>query len=78
MVDNLALNVRLTPALANALDAVVESSPERSRSSVVRDALRQYLAPLLPTPNLLTHDRAPVGVTPSGVVVRDLGNERGR
>lgn len=66
MVDNVALNVRLTPELANALDAVVDSAPERSRSSVVRDALRQYLAPLLPAPNLLTHERAP-----------DIGGKRG-
>jgi len=57
-VDRLVLNVRLPPTLADALDAVVESAPERSRSSVVRDALRQYLAPLLPSPNILTHERA--------------------
>jgi metal-responsive CopG/Arc/MetJ family transcriptional regulator len=57
-MDKLMLNVRLPATLADALDAVVDLAPERSRSSVVRDALRQYLAPLLPSPNILTHERA--------------------
>lgn len=57
-MDKLMLNVRLPASLADALDRVVESAPERSRSSVVRDALRQYLALQLPSPNILTHERA--------------------